>query len=414
MARTKQHTLGKKPPPKPRNKWTRDQRLTLHLIDSHFTYKMPERTRIFNAIFADHLLRQGFSGGMPLNSINAQYAESEGSKPCMIAAWRDIIRPTTVSREEAAKRDLIVEQIARVARTLPGLRGGRRNDRDAARRSAGTSKPAERGQDESTFHAFGSRDQKDLASRFTYCSPPHVARIRRHTVGFVTDPEDVANKARSTESVDKDYTPATSPSPSQRMNRPGAGGSKRFPSLHQMADTLDLDGSDDEPTTRTKWKRSRPSVSIPLSTRSTSKRGAHILDDSDDRNSSDDDDLPPAPKRARYSPEVVMPVTPKDRRQRKEVTWDTGLLTPPKTKFRSSIAKRRAKATEEYARPNGRLMLTHDELEMTKGPLVPPMESEAHPPLAGLLLRQVPAIVAREASTDSCQVLERRLFQQVE
>lgn len=93
-------------------------------------------------------------------------------------------------------------------------------------------------------------------------------------------------------------------------------------------------------------------------------------------------------KRIRTDPQIIIPVTPKRKgpgRPRNEITTpNAGPATPRKTT--SSIAIRRAKATEEFTRPNGTIMLTPDELRMTKEPLVPPSEIEAHPPLAGLLL----------------------------
>lgn len=293
------------------NKWTHDQRLTLHLLHARFAFTLSQRANVFNAIFAKQLRRCGVAGGLSKTGLSAQYAERLKTSVAARTTWEKICKEV-LTEAEKGKRELIVEQIERVARGLGIVVRRCPDGRSAAPRQSGREARS----------ALSTPVQNDLDDL------------------HLEDSEDETM-----------LTPTPTPG---RPKRTSSQYSKwTFNSSPAMPTEKDMD--------------------------------------------SDSDFLPePSPDLDRFSrssPRVVVPMTPKCRgRPRKEEAKATSLSTPKKSpprKTPTSVVRRKEIATMEYARPNGNIMLTPEEFEATKAPLVAPSADEVHPPLAGLLFRYI-------------------------
>lgn len=155
---TKKHTSGKG-----QNQWTTDQRLTLHLLHVRFHLTITQRTAIFNAIYAEQLRRCGIPDGLSKAPITAQYAmrlRLTGN-----ADWRTICAEA-MTAEEVARRDLLTEQIAKMAENL-----GIRATRTASARVATLPTPREGGdplQGTPLAHFPGSQAQSRAINELTH------------------------------------------------------------------------------------------------------------------------------------------------------------------------------------------------------------------------------------------------------
>lgn len=292
-------------------------------------------------------------------AINAQYTERDGTKPCSIKIWKDIKQPPA-SAEELARWEMIEEQIKRAAATILGCN---RTPQSA---------PPSRSAKTSTWNA-SQRPRSD------------VGLISGR--GKIAIPEQILEVS----TAENDHTAA---SPAMGSKRKRASDDSVCPSPTPLTETIELMGFDSDdnadqpsPTPRPRRNASRYRIS------QWAFQPPQYTDNAVDSDSDVDfvpEETATRIKRNRASPEVVIPSTPRQQKVlRKEFAASAGLPTPPKTpKNRpTSIAIRKAKATHEYSRPQGQLMLTYDELQMTKQPLIAPTEAEAHPPLAGLLFR---------------------------
>lgn len=84
----------------------------------HFTFTDDQRAKVFNKIFADHLRECGLSRGLGEIALRSQYRQmSKTDKPNSAAPWNtNFAKPSDA--DEARKREMIVGQIASVAKTL--------------------------------------------------------------------------------------------------------------------------------------------------------------------------------------------------------------------------------------------------------------------------------------------------------
>lgn len=98
-------------PGKAQNRWDREQREVLHVLFSHFEISVPNKVKIFNQIFSDHLRACGLPSGLRQGPLEGQYRERNKSWPA------DICQPAT-SPEEIAKRQRICRQITQAAASL--------------------------------------------------------------------------------------------------------------------------------------------------------------------------------------------------------------------------------------------------------------------------------------------------------
>lgn len=377
------------PPLKARHTWTHDQRLTLHLLhDTSLTLDRHQRTQTFNTIYADQLRRSGYPDGFPVGTLNSQYREhsklnSPSPPSSLVAIWRPILQ-APATEAEATKRDLIREQILKVAKSLvttargsrdgpvdakkrkracaPADRAGRRYETDVGRAHEGLQLIDSDSEDVSPSLASGWT--KRTASKF-----PQWRLDSRH-VAYAIDEEEsdfdaVVKRPLKRSRITRFSLECDDQPPNATPNRPKRTTSQfskwTFDSSHAVAADKDADlDSDFLPESSpglSRFSRSSPAVVVP----GMSERRDHIA------------------KEKRGPTSVMKPKKPNLKKSTPKKP--TAMKTPP------SIVRRKEIATVEYHRPNGTIMLTPAEFAATKEPYVTPSEAEAHPPLAGLLFR---------------------------
>ncbi|KAK3072751.1 hypothetical protein LTR53_006244 [Teratosphaeriaceae sp. CCFEE 6253] len=113
----------------PTNTWDAEQRMALHVLYSHFNLDAAIRTRIFNTMFHEHLLRRGIPDGLSNRTLYAQYHEraekhaiwgSICAEPSTEEQWRD--RHALTSRIQALIGTDSSQQTAPVDRTQSATR----------------------------------------------------------------------------------------------------------------------------------------------------------------------------------------------------------------------------------------------------------------------------------------------------
>lgn len=389
MARPKQG------PRKAWNKWTHQQRLTLHLIHTRFSFTPAQRAKIFNSIFADDLRRCGYTDGLGVSALTSQYGEITKQTPSAVSAWRGIVSGPA-DDDEAGRREEVVREIEEAGQRVLGfpVKGRKGLGRGlAAHTTTRAAKNTTAAQDSYNNPSirFVNTKPGDLATRKGYETPASSApgnfNIRRHTVGFTDGPED-DNNITQTPTARSNANMATRPSV---MKRNHEGLSRCNPSTPTTSDAAELADSGNDSVSEPLRKQRRITAADFKRPVSTSARLSHDPKDEDDSNQN----VELASKgmtASRESPEVVVPTPPKRRgRPRKNAPSD-GLPTPPCTPRtptkRTGPGVRKPDAIHPYTYPSGNVIyLTKSELEETQRDLVPVAEEVAHPPLAGLLFR---------------------------
>lgn len=208
-----------------RNRWTYDQRLTVHLLHSRFDLTVGARTRIFNTIFAEPLRKRGLPNGIDKTRVQVQYAER--LKLTVHPHWR-VICAAPATPAESAKRDLIAEQIARTARTLD----------TAVKRASTKTQLAQRPESGNGLRSSRSLDSATVAEE-DHLEEPHLSGL------------------------DDEYAAPPTPTP-VRKKRTASQLSKWAYCASQDKDITAESDSDVEYSKHTKRIRTDPKVVIPI------------------------------------------------------------------------------------------------------------------------------------------------------
>ena len=95
--------------------WNSDLRLGLHLLDKEFSFKITERTAIFNEMFRTHIQGCGLIEGVSYRPLSAQLGERPQISKAHI--WAGIVKPNGTP-EDDIWRDVMKDCIRQAAQRL--------------------------------------------------------------------------------------------------------------------------------------------------------------------------------------------------------------------------------------------------------------------------------------------------------